>query len=174
MHLVSDGAISVFCPPLPKRNLTEFPLTTTKLRDRQQLGSTNSLGAVLVADGVNLLHSAALGELAVEEVGKAVRDTFDTLSPADIAAAVQATSVKLMNRSPTGEYWGSVGAVGTGRGNPNRGPGFLSAGARALTQYQMVHRLVETKLNAHKKLIEIVNESASVKFSKLKFSHLTE
>lgn len=164
LFYISDGTISLFTPPLPKRALADFPLTTTTLRDR--LSATSSSSAVTVAtpavaqttitDAASLLHSAALGEVASEDVGKTVRDVFDALAvSADIAAAVQAASTKLMNRSPTGEYWG------LGSGSAERSSFATVAGARALTQYQMVHRLVETKLNAHKKLIEIVNSSVS-------------
>lgn len=147
----------MFVPPLPKRTLADFPQTTSRVRDRQQPSTSAAapVAQVQVADVANLLHSAALGELAAEDVGKAVRDAFDALSSADVAAAVQAASSKLMNRAPTGEYWGSGDAAGTGRA------GSKSA-ARALTQYQMVHRLVETKLNAHKKLLEVVNASVRI------------
>jgi hypothetical protein len=84
-------------------------------------------------------------QLVQRDANKAVLDSLSACSAAEVLQAVTAASAKLLSRAPTGEYWGA----GAGAGEQ----------AGALTRYQMVHRLVESKLNAHKQLIDLVSSS---------------
>lgn len=133
----------VLTPPLPKRQAAVFPLQTTTVRDRQGLSDKSGQTEELAA----LLHSAALGEVALEDATSTARDRFAASGPAEALAAVQSASTKLLSRSSTGRYWAGVEGARAGHGGA----------AGALTRYQMVHRLVESKLNAHKQLLNIVS-----------------
>lgn len=83
-----------------------------------------------------------------------VLDCFALCSNDEIAQAVTEASIKLLSRAPTGEFWGA--GSGVDHRSTVRGPS-----SAALTQYQLVHRAVESKLNAHKALIELVSVSVS-------------
>lgn len=141
--LPTDGGLYVLSPPLPKRLAVAFPLQTSTVRDRQ--GPTDKTGQT--EELAVLLHSAALGEVATEDATKSARDHFAASDPADALVAVQSASAKLLSRSSTGRYWAGAEGARTGPGGA----------AGALTRYQMVHRLVESKLNAHKQLLNIVS-----------------
>jgi hypothetical protein len=89
-------------------------------------------------------------QLVQQDTSKAVLDSLSTCNSAEVLQAVTAASAKLLSRAPTGEYWGA----GAGAGEQ----------AGALTRYQMVYRLVESKLNAHKQLIDLVSSSVRTFF----------
>lgn len=115
------------------------------MRDRQTGPSDR---AELTDELASMLHRAALGEVAIENATKSARDGFAGATSAETLAAVQSVSTKLLSRSSTGRYW----AGGEGSRSEHGG-----AAAGALTRYQMVHRLVERKLNAHKQLLNIIS-----------------
>jgi hypothetical protein len=101
----------------------------------------------------------------------AIRDCFLESSSADVMGLVMSVSNEILSRSYTGDYWGAGSSNNSGsRGNrhttnaeaagPSRSMGMgMGIGSRSLTRYQMVHRLVTGKLNAHKRLVEVVTET---------------
>jgi hypothetical protein len=101
----------------------------------------------------------------------AIRDCFLESSSADVMGLVMSVSNEILSRSYTGDYWGTGSSNNSGsRGNrhatnteaagPNRSRSMgMGIGSRSLTRYQMVHRLVTGKLNAHKRLVEVVTET---------------
>jgi len=91
----------------------------------------------------------------MEEAGLQVRDGFAGLSATEALTAVQSASAKLLSRSSTGRYW----AGSTEEARLGGAGGARASSAGALTRYQMVHRLVENKLNAHKQLLTLVSST---------------
>ncbi len=93
----------------------------------------------------------------MEEAGTQVRDGFAALSATEALTAVQSASAKLLSRSSTGRYWAGT----TEEARLGGAGGARASSAGALTRYQMVHRLVESKLNAHKQLLTLVSSTVS-------------
>jgi len=156
--MLSDGQIVSFAPRLPIRSSMAFPVVSSTVRDRH----LPVRAIARSADAADLLSRAALGEIPASEVNQRVLDCFALCSSAEITEGITEASVKLLSRAPTGEYWG-----GAGLDHRTAASASASAGAGgsvrsgALTQYQLVHRAVENKLNAHKALIDLVSISGT-------------
>lgn len=77
-------------------------------------------------------------------------DSLSRCSDPELVRAVTEASAALLSRAAAGEYWGA-------------GAGDAASDGRSavLTKFQLVHRLVETKLGSHKRLIDIVTRCVS-------------
>lgn len=77
-----------------------------------------------------------------------LRNVFSALSAAEALSLVEEVSSKILNRSPSGQYWGTsssrAGLTGL-----------------ALTRFQMVHRLIEEKLEVHTRLLKMLDTTVS-------------
>lgn len=96
-------------------------------------------------------------QIALEGASMQVREAFAALSATEALAAVQSVSARLLSRSSTGRYW-----AGATEERLTGSAGGSGSNAGALTRYQMVHRLVESKLNAHKQLLNLISSTVIV------------
>lgn len=134
-------------PPLPQRTIGDLSAhqQPSLVKDRFTAGLANrvtsydprALLMAITAGGVEQEHNNTLGNL---------RDVFAALSAPDVQKVVAEVSAKILSRAPTGQYWGTSSAT---RGLTGQ----------ALTRYQLVHRLVEDKLESHKRLIAALNDT---------------
>jgi hypothetical protein len=75
-------------------------------------------------------------------------DALAACSDTEVLRAVTEASAALLNRTAAGEFWGGAGSAAGGR-------------SAALAKFQLVHRLVESKLTSHKRLLGIVASCVS-------------
>eukprot|EP01034_Spumella_vulgaris_P021857 gene21857-27929_t len=148
--LVNDGSLLLVSPPLPDRAPRDFPA----VKDSAQI-------RVAPADPKTLLMAIASGEVDEAESLRELRDLFVALSPEDILQAVREVSHRVLNRAPTGQYWGTSSNL---RGLTGQD----------LTRYQMVHRLVEDKTDCHRRLLKALDATNIFSFEEVRETLFSE
>ncbi len=135
-------------PPLPQRAISDLAsqLQPSLVKDRFTASLAARVSSYDPAALLMAITSGAAGEQDHRNILGNLRDVFAALSAPEVQKIVTEVSAKILSRAPTGQYWGTSSAT---RGLTGQ----------ALTRYQLVHRLVEDKLDSHKRLIAALNDT---------------